>query len=118
MKQFDLSVYKSSQPYFDLFDVYFKEHEIRKENYLIDNGITPSTYRQCRKGRYNMGFKIIKTLGKKFSLKVPSNEEIDQIKKILNDIYFDMYYQNYKLYDFYIEKIDELLNQKSLFFQY
>mgnify|MGYP000174791191 FL=1 len=37
MKQFDLSVYKSSQPYFDLFDVYFKEYEIRKENYLIDN---------------------------------------------------------------------------------
>lgn len=63
MKQFDLSVYKSSQPYFDLFDVYFKEYEIRKENYLIDNWITPSTYRQCRKGRYNMGFNIIKTFG-------------------------------------------------------
>lgn len=30
---------------------------------MKDNRITPSTYRQCRKGRYNMGFKIIKTLG-------------------------------------------------------
>ena len=30
---------------------------------MKDNRITPSTYRQYRKGRYNMGFKIIKTLG-------------------------------------------------------
>ena len=82
MKQFDLSVYKLSQLYFDLFDVYFKEYEIRKENYLIDNGITPSTYRQCRKCIYNMGFKIIKTIG---TITIVITDEITS-KRYVSDV--------------------------------
>ena len=46
MKKFDLSVYKSSKPYFDLLDVYIKEQGIRKESFLIEIGVTPSSYRK------------------------------------------------------------------------
>ena len=69
MKKFDLSIYKYSKPYFDLFDVYFKENSIKKEFFLLDNDITPSTYRQCRKEESNSGPKIVKSLSKKFSFK-------------------------------------------------
>lgn len=34
MKQFDLSIYKLSQPYFDMFDVFLKERN-KKRNFFI-----------------------------------------------------------------------------------
>lgn len=44
MKHIDLSCYKKSMPFFNLFDIYFKEQKINKEYFLLDNNITPSTY--------------------------------------------------------------------------
>lgn len=116
MKKFDLSIYKYSKPYFDLFDVYFKENSIKKEFFLLDNDITPSTYRQCRKEESNSGPKIVKSLSKKFSFKNFSNDLIDHVEALVNNIYFDMYYKNYKQYDNYLEEIDKLLEEKYIIF--
>lgn len=116
MKQFDLSIYKLSQPYFDMFDVFLKERGIRKEIFLLDNDITPSTYRQCRKGEYNIGPKIINKMADKFSLKVPNDELVNEIEMPVNNIYFDMYYKNYKLYDYYQKRVDELLEENLIIF--
>ena len=112
MKKFDFSIYKDSKPYFDLFDVYFKENNIKKEFFLLDNDITPSTYRQCRKTESKSGPGIIKSLSKKFTFKNSSKELIDKIEELANNIYFDMYYKNYKQYDNYLKEIDKLLSEK------
>ena len=102
MKKIDLSNYKLTQIYFNFFDIYFKEKGIKKEFFLLDNDITPSTYRQCRKSECKIGSKIIKSLANKFLLKVPTIKLIDEIEGLLNNIYYDMYYKYYNLYDLYL----------------
>lgn len=56
----------------------FWKKGIRKEIFLLDNDITPSTYRQCRKGEYNIGSKIINKMANKFSLKVPNVDLVNE----------------------------------------
>lgn len=116
MKKIDLSNYKLTQIYFNFFDIYFKEKEIKKENFLLDNNITPSTYRQCRKSECKIGSKIIKSLANMFSLKVPSIKLIDKIEDLFNNIYYDMYYKNYNSYDLYLETIENLLKENYIIY--
>lgn len=118
MKKIDLSNYKLTQIYFNFFDIYFKEKGIKKEIFLLDNDITPSTYRQCRKSECKIGSKIIKSLANMFSLKVPTIKLIDEIEDLLNNIYYDMYYKNYNSYDLYLETIENLLKENYIIFPF
>lgn len=116
MKKFDLSIYKSSQPYFDLLDTYIKEQGIRKEAFLLEVGVTPSSYRKCRKGELNIGFEIVEKISNHFSLKVPDDIFLDKLEKFINKIYKDIYYKNFKSYKQDLEFIDELLNENYVIF--
>lgn len=116
MKKIDLSNYKMTQIYFNFFDIYFKEHGIKKEFFLLDNDITPSTYRQCRKMECKIGHKIIKSLALKFLFKIPTDKVLDEIEELINNIYFDMYYKNYKFYNVYLETIDKFLKENYIIF--
>ena len=62
MYKIDLSDYKSTKYYFYLFDIMIKEKSIRKEELLMDNKISPSTYRRCRQLEQNIGFVIVEKL--------------------------------------------------------
>lgn len=116
MNKFDLSVYKSSKPYFDLLDVYIKEQEIRKESFLIEIGVTPSSYRKCRKGELNIGHEIIGVIARHFSFKVPTDEFLDEIEKFVNKVYINIYYKNFITYKEDMEYIDSLLEENYIIF--
>lgn len=116
MKKFDLSIYKSSQPYFDLLDTYIKEQGIRKEAFLLEVGVTPSSYRKCRKGELNIGFEIVEKISNHFLLKVPDDIFLDKLEKFINKIYKDIYYKNFKSYKQDLEFIEELLNENYVIF--
>lgn len=116
LKKFDLSIYKSSQPYFDLLDTFIKEQGIRKEAFLLKVGVTPSSYRKCRKGELNIGFEIVEKIYNHFLLKVFDDIFLDKLEKFINKIYKDIYYKNFKYYKQDLEYIDELLNENYLIF--
>lgn len=116
MKKFDLSVYKSSKPYFDLLDVYIKEQGIRKESFLIEIGVTPSSYRKCRKGELNIGHEIVGIIARKFSFKVPSDEFLDELEKFTNKVYKNIYYKNFRTYKEDMEYIDNMLSENYIIF--
>lgn len=116
MKKFDLSIYKSSKPYFDLLDIYIKEQGIRKEAFLIEIGVTPSSYRKCRKGELNIGHDIVGVIARQFSFKVPSDEFLDEIEKFTNKVYRNIYYKNFKTYKEDMEYIDNMLSENYIIF--
>ena len=109
MFKIDLKEYKETKIYFQLFDVLLKNLDVKKELYLIDNGITPSSYRLARKQEQNIGKLIIKTLCDKLKYKIPDELQIIEIEEKFNKIYFDMYYKINDDYDKYLKYIDELL---------
>lgn len=116
MKKFDLSIYKSSKPYFDLLDIYIKEQGIRKEAFLIEIGVTPSSYRKCRKGELNIGHEIIGVIARHFSFKVPSDDFLYDLENFVNKIYRNIYYKNFKTYKEDMDYIDNLLAENYIIF--
>lgn len=116
MIKIDLSEYKNSKIYFKLFDVILKNISITKEDFLIENDITPSSYRLSRKVEQNIGKSIIEKLANKYQLIIPSNDEIDKIENLLNNIYLDMYYKIYENYEDYKQSIDELLKKNFIIY--
>lgn len=116
MFKIDLKEYKETKIYFQLFDVLLKNLDVKKELYLIDNGITPSSYRLARKQEQNIGKLIIKTLCDKLKYKIPDELQIIEIEEKFNKIYFDMYYKINDDYDKYLKYIDELLEKNYIIF--
>ena len=57
MQKFNLNQYKTSNPYFTLFDVYFRDINANKETLLKEMGIAPSSYRKCRRGELHISEK-------------------------------------------------------------
>ena len=116
MFKIDLKEYKETKIYFQLFDVLLKKLDVKKELYLIDNGITPSSYRLARKQEQNIGKIIVKTLCNKLKYKVPNELQLIEIEEKFNKIYFDMYYKINDDYDEYLKYIDELLKENYIIF--
>lgn len=116
MKKFDLSIYKNPVPYFYLYDVYIKENNLVKESFLIKIGVTPGSYRKCRKGELNIGENVIEQLSRYFDFRVPSDAMIDEIEKFLNKVYYNMYYKIYDSYDDDLKYINELINSNYVCF--
>ena len=116
MFKIKLNEYKETRIYFKLFDCLLKEIDVKKELYLIDNGITPSSYRLARKQEQNIGKHIIKKLADKLGYKIPNELLINEIEDKFNKIYFDVYYKIYDDYDSYYKYIDDLLKEKYILF--
>lgn len=116
MLEISLSDYKNSKIYFQLFDVILKDLQITKDSFLIENGITPSSYRLSRKIEQNIGKKIIQKLCNLYGYIVPSNKELDLIEKKLNKMYIDLYYKVYDQFEEQIKYLDDLLEKKYIIF--
>lgn len=116
MYKVNLQDYKGSKIYFQLFDVLLKDIPIKKEDYLIEHDINPSSYRLARKIEQNVGKTIIEKLASIYNYKVPTEKEIDEIEYNFNLIYEDMYYKIYNNYDKYIKYIDELEEKNYIIF--
>ena len=116
MIKIDLTEYKDSKIYFQLFDKIIKEKNISKEIFLQDNNINPSTYRRCKKEECNVGEKIIIKLCELLNYKYLDNNQIDELEQLLNNIYSDMYYKIYKNYDNYLEQIDKYINDNTIIY--
>lgn len=116
MFKINLSEYKESKIYFQLFDVILKDLPIKKENYLIEKEIAPSSYRLSRKQEQNIGKSIINKLAEQYNLMILSDDEIDELEKMLNKIYFDMYYKIVDKYNDYLNYINDLIEKKLIVF--
>ena len=116
MFKINLQEYKETKIYFQLFDVLLKKLDVKKELYLIDNGVTPSSYRLARKQEQNIGKIIIKTLCDKLNYKVPTELQIIEMEDKFNKIYFDMYYKINDDYDKYLKYLDDLLSENYIIF--
>lgn len=116
MKRFDLSVYKNCVPYFYMYDVFIKEKELVKESFLIEVGVTPSSYRKCRKGELNIGDKVIEQISRHFGLIIPEQSLIDELEEFINKVYYNMYYKIYDSYDSDLEYTEKLLKSNYTIF--
>lgn len=116
MYKVNLQEYKNSKIYFQLFDVFLKDIAIKKEDYLIEHGINPSSYRLSRKIEQNVGKAIIENLTNIYNYTMPDEKEIDDIEYNLNLIYEDMYYKIYTNYEKYLKYIDELDSKNFVIF--
>ena len=96
MKKFDFSEYKNSKIYFQMFDVLIREKVPNRDHFLIDNDIPASSYRRCRTIEQNVGRDIINKLANLLNLKTNTDEEIDQLEKFANKVYYQMTYKIYK----------------------
>ena len=116
MLNISLSEYKNSKIYFQFFDVLLKKTDIKKEDFLLENDISPSSYRLSRKVEQNIGKSIIEKLCSLYGYTMHSDSDIEIIEKKLNSIYYDMYHKIYDNYDNYEKFIDELLEKNTILF--
>ena len=116
MKKFDFSEYKSSKIYFQMFDVLIREKVPNRDHFLIDNDIPASSYRRCRTIEQNVGRDIINKLANLLNLKTNTDEEIDQLEKFANKVYYQMNYKIYKSFEEDIEYINKLLSENNILF--
>lgn len=116
MKKFNFEVYKGSSQYFLLFDVMFKERSLNKDHYLLDVGITPSSYRRARASEQNVGLTIMKTLTEKFEYKIPTDNLVDELEKFADKVYFNMNYKIYKGFEEDIQYLEKLIDQNYIIF--
>ena len=114
MKTISLEIYKGSMPYFYFFDIKFKELSINKEHYLLDNDITPSSYRRARSTEQKVGMDIISKIAADLKFKVPSSELVDHLEKLSTKIYHYMNYKIYKTYESDLEYLTNLLKDNYI----
>ena len=114
MFSINLNDYKKTKIYLQLFDVILKDLPINKEEFLLEHDITPSSYRLARKVEQNVGKSIIIKLSEVFKFVTLADDELEDVEKQLNKIYFDIYYKNYDNYDNHLEYINEMINKNFL----
>lgn len=116
MKKFDFSEYKNSKIYFQMFDVLIREKVPNRDHFLIDNDIPASSYRRCRTTEQNVGKDIINKLANLLNLKTNTEEEIDQLEKFANKVYYQMTYKIFNSFEEDKEYIMKLLEENNILF--
>lgn len=116
MNEFNLEVYKGSSQYICFFDVYIKNQLINKEAFLIDEGITPSSYRRAKDNEQNIGKKIVAKLATRFNLNVPPVELITELEAFLNRVYYNMDYKILDTYDEDMKYIEDVESKNYIVF--
>lgn len=112
----DLSIYLKTTQYFKLFDILLKDETITKEAFLIEHGITPSSYRRARLQEVNVGSKIIEKLSTIYGYKTLEKNQILEIEKRLNDIHSKVYFKIYDTFDEDLEYVNSLIEKKNLLY--
>lgn len=105
MKQFNFKVYKGNMQYLLFFDAMFREKQINKEFYLLDNNITPSSYRRARVAEHKIGKEIVLKISKNFGYQLTPKNVVDELEKLATKIYHAM---NYKIFNSYEEDLKYL----------
>ena len=116
MIQLDFSIYKKTQIYFLFYDAFLKNKSINKEILFKKIDINYSSYRRARDYEQKVGEQILKQLCEYYQLKMPSMKLIDQLEKLANKIYHNMYYKIYDTYEDDIKELDKLIEEKYILF--
>lgn len=116
IKKFSLEPYKGSSIYLEMFNTIMKEHMYKKDMFLIENGITPSSYRRASKSEYKIGIDIVDKLTNIFKLRTIDNDELDKLEMYVNRIYFNLCYKYYDTYDDDLAYLDDLSKQNTIVF--
>lgn len=112
MIKISLDEYKKSSKYLYLFDVVIKERTFyNKDAFLSSLEIAPTSYRRARSTEQNIGFEIVGKLAEYFNLKNIDDNFIEEIEKMVNEVFFDVNYKVYKKYDKHLMMIEELLKE-------
>lgn len=114
MKKINLQQYNTSSQNFYFFDALFKEKGIHKENYLMDNYITPSSYRRARAKEQSVGYEIIKHLCELFDYNITPTEVVNKLEKVATRIYNSMNYKIFTTYNDDLEYLESIIDKKYL----
>ena len=116
MRQISLQIYKESKQYLGLLEIIIKNQCMNKDEFLLSHKISPTSFRRARSSEQKVGVEIISKLAKIFDYRIYTEEEIDQIELLVNQIYNEAYFKIYDNFDFFYEKIEFELNNKSILF--
>lgn len=108
--------YKENKQYLLLFDYLIKQESQNKDLFLEDINITPSSYRRAKVTEQNIGNVIVNKLCEYFNIKKVTPSEVDKYQVYLNKIYYDYYYNINNNCTFICGKLDELINERNLFY--
>ncbi|MCM1130982.1 MAG: hypothetical protein NC310_02960 [Roseburia sp.] len=116
MKRISLDAYRGSSIYLYLFEAIMKKQGLNKDDFLIEHGISPSSYRRARNSEQNIGIEIMTNLASYFQFKLLSSKEIDEMEELLNQIYDEAYYKIYDNFEYFFKRIQEELENKNILF--
>lgn len=116
MKRISLDAYRGSSIYLYLFEAVMKKQGLNKDDFLIDHGISPSSYRRARNSEQNIGIEIMTNLASYFQFKLLSSKEIDEMEELFNQMYNEAYYKVYDNFEYFFKRIQEELDNKSILF--
>lgn len=114
MRKIELTIYKNSKCYFQLFDIIFKDNKIIKEPFLLNIGISPSSYRKSRTREQTGGPRIIEQLCEAFGYEAPNYDLVCSIEDLLNKVYAGIYYKTYASHNEDVEYLDNLINKNYI----
>ena len=116
MDFFTLNEYKSSSQYILFFEGLIKQEKVTKDAFLSDLGISSSSFRRSKLEDSKIGQQIIKILAEHYKVNLVNEDDFNQMSRLVNDIYIDIFYKIYDRYDEYLEKTKELEKKNDLYF--
>ena len=111
MKYLNISDYKKTMYQIPIFDVLIKEGVENKDAFLESKKIAPTSYRRAKTKEQNIGEEIVKKLAKHFKLKLITDDIVDKLEKLLNEIYLDINFRVSTKHNIYLEQLDKLLDE-------
>lgn len=114
MNKISLKYYTKSNYQLQFFDLFMKNNGHRKEDVFKELYINNSSYRRAKEYSQKIGEEIVQKLCEKFDYSIIDDTKITEIEELLNNIYYDLYYKIYDSYDLYFQKINELIDNKSI----
>lgn len=116
MHQISLQIYKESKQYLGLLEIIMKNQGLNKDEFLLSHKISPTSFRRARSSEQRVGVEIFEKLAEIFDYRICTEEKIYQIEILVNQIYNEVYFKIYDNFDFFYEKIENELNNKSVLF--
>lgn len=111
MNKIDLQMYKGTVVYFKIFDALINSKiEYPKDMFLESLKINPSSYRRARLTEQKIGKVILEKLSVEFQIGIPDDLLIDEIERLFNAAYDDISYKIYDHYQYYLQRVEELLS--------
>ena len=115
-----LKEYRKTVPFIQMFDTLLsiESHHlsVTKDSLLKDLGINPSSFRRCRNEEQNVGNLIVEKLSKYFNLKLIDEDYLVKLSNLVTQIYYDVNFKIFDMYDEYEKEINELSLEKSIMF--